>query len=189
MRRKIVLAVFILVSSVFLSSCSTGGISKSSQSAFVEGNGVAVYVKPADRKPSPVISGPTLLSGNISLDHNRVTVLNIWASWCAPCRAEAPLLSDFAQKYSAQGVQFAGILTRDNTSSALAFTQRFKISYPIFTDDSLLAGFRTSLVPNAIPTTLIIDSHGYVAARVSGEVTTALLTNLITRVLKDGPHA
>jgi len=67
--------------------------------------------------------------------------------------------------------------------------KRFNISYPVFTDDSVLASFRNSLIPNAIPTTLIIDSHGYVAARVSGEVTVALLTDLITRVLKDGPHA
>jgi len=86
-------------------------------------------------------------------------------------------------------VQFAGILTRDNISSALEFVKRFKIAYPTFTDDSVLAEFRNSLVPNAIPTTLIIDSHGYVAARVSGEVTVALLSDLIDKVLKDPPHA
>jgi hypothetical protein len=86
-------------------------------------------------------------------------------------------------------VQFAGILTRDNPSSALEFVKRFKINYPIFTDDSVLAKFRNSLVPNAIPTTLIIDAHGYVAARVSGEVTVALLTDLLTKVLKDPAHA
>jgi len=53
----------------------------------------------------------------------------------------------------------------------------------------VLAKFRNSLVPNAIPTTLIIDAHGYVAARVSGEVTVALLTDLLTKVLKDPAHA
>jgi thiol-disulfide isomerase/thioredoxin len=178
-----------LASVLLLTGCSTGGLSKTNQTAFVEGNGVAIFLQPADRKPAPAISGATLASGNLTLTYNKVTVLNVWASWCAPCRAEAPLLSDFAQRYSAAGVQFAGVLTRDNTSSALDFVKRFKITYPIFTDDSVLAGFRNSLVPNAIPTTLIIDSHGYVAARVSGEVTVALLSDLIAKVQKAGPHA
>jgi len=80
-------------------------------------------------------------------------------------------------------------LTRDNVSAAQEFAKRFKLDYPTFIDDSVLAKFRNSLVPNAIPTTLIIDAHGYVAARVSGEVTVALLSDLIGKVLKDPPHA
>ena len=183
------LTVILLASLVLLTGCSSGGLSTANQNAFVSGDGVAVYVKPADRKPAPVISGATLSSGTLTLPAGKVTVLNVWASWCSPCRAEAPLLSDFSTRYQSQGVQFAGILTRDNASSALEFVKRFKISYPIFTDDSVLAKFRNSLVPNAIPTTLLIDSHGYVAARVSGEVTVALLTDLLTKVLKDPPHA
>ena len=181
--------LFVLACTLALTGCSTGGISQKSQNAFVSGDGVALYLHPVDRKEAPILSGETLADGQITLPHSRVTVLNVWASWCAPCRAEAPLLSDFASKYRGKGVQFAGILTRDNPSSALAFTQRFKLDYPTFTDDAILAKFRDSLVPNAIPTTLIIDAHGYVAARISGEVTVALLSDLIARVLKDPPHA
>ncbi len=183
------LALVALSSLFLLTGCSSGGISTANQNAFVSGNGVAIYVKSQDRKLAPTISGPTLQNGTITLPGGKVTVLNIWASWCAPCRAEAPLLSDFARTYQSKGVQFAGILTRDSVSSALEFTKRFKLDYPTFTDDAVLADFRNSLVPNAIPTTLVIDSHGYVAARVSGEVTVALLTELIDKVLKDPPHA
>lgn len=186
MKRLVVIA---FASLFLLTGCSTGGLSTANQNAFVSGDGVAVYVKPLDRKPAPLLSGATLVDGNLTLAQDKVTVLNIWASWCSPCRAEAPLLSDFASKYKAQGVQFAGILTRDNLSAAQEFAKRFKLNYPTFTDDSVLAKFRNSLVPNAIPTTLILDAHGYVAARVSGEVTVALLEELIGKVLKDPPHA
>ena len=183
------LALALLASTLLLTGCSTGGLSQKNSNAFVTGDGVAVYVKSSDRKPAPVISGATLENGTITLARDKVTVLNVWASWCSPCRAEAPLLSDFAAKYRARGVAFAGILTRDNISSATEFAKRFNLNYPTFTDDAVLAKFRNSLVPNAIPTTLILDAHGYVAARVSGEVTVALLTNLIEKVLKDPPHA
>ena len=183
------LALVGIASLFLLTGCSSGGISTANQNAFVSGDGVAIYVKSQDRKLAPKLFGATLENGTLSLPSGKVTVLNVWASWCSPCRAEAPLLSDFAHIYASQGVQFAGILTRDNTSSARDFVKRFNISYPTFTDDSILAKFRNSLVPNAIPTTIIIDSNGYVAARVSGEVTVALLTNLLHRVLKEPPHA
>ena len=183
------LAVITFASLILLTGCGAGGLSSTNQSAFVSGDGVAIYLKASDRKLAPIISGATLKDGNITLAPNKVTVLNVWASWCSPCRAEAPLLSDFSVKYRSKGVQFAGILTRDNISSALEFTKRFNLTYPTFTDDTVLAKFRNSLVPNAIPTTLILDSHGYVSARVSGEVTVALLTNLIDKVLQDAPHA
>ena len=183
------LALVIIGSLFLLTGCSSGGLSTANQNAFVSGDGVAVFVKTQDRKMAPTISGATLQNGNQTLPAGKVTVINVWASWCAPCRAEAPLLSDFALKYKSQGVQFAGILPRDNISSALEFARRFKLGYPTFTDDSVLASFRNSLVPNAIPTTLIIDSHGYVAARISGEVTVALLTELIDKVQKSAAHA
>jgi thiol-disulfide isomerase/thioredoxin len=121
------------------------------------------------------------MGGNKTLTTGQVTVINVWASWCAPCRAEAPLLQEFSIQYPE--VQFAGILTRDNISSAKSFYENFKITYPTFIDDSLLIGFKDSLIPNAIPTTLIIDKNNKVAVRISGEVTVAGLRELLDKVL------
>jgi thiol-disulfide isomerase/thioredoxin len=170
-----------------LTSCSSGGLSKPSENAFVSGNGAAVLIKEADRKPAPELSGLTLDGTTITLDKTKVTVLNIWASWCSPCRAEAPVLQDFAAKNP--NLQFAGIVTRDNLSSAKAFVERFELGYPDFVDDSLITRFRGSLTPNAIPTTLIIDSKWRVAARISGELTVAALSNLLQKVTGSVPVA
>jgi len=167
---------------LLLSACSGGGTSSPNENAFVSGDGVAVYVKPAERKLAPKIEGRTL-DGKEFSSTQKITVLNVWASWCSPCRAEAPLLEDFATKRSE--VQFVGLLTRDNLTSAASFVKRFKITYPTLVDDALLAGFKGSLVPNAIPTTMIIDADGKVAVRISGQVTYALLDSMITKVVRD----
>ena len=171
----------IFISMLLLTSCAGGGLSAENENSFISGSGIATYVEKAQRKSAPTLSGKTLTSGEVTLDSKKVSVINVWASWCAPCRAEAPLLQEFSINYPQ--VQFAGILTRDNISSAKAFYDNFKLTYPTFTDDSLLLGFGGSLIPNAIPTTLIIDQDGKVAVRISGEVTVAGLKKMLDKVL------
>jgi hypothetical protein len=85
-----------------------------------------------------------------------------------------------ANKYT--DVAFIGILTRDNPANAEAFERRFNIPYPTVIDDSILLGFKGSLPANAIPTTVILDKSGLVAARISGVVTVASLSKLIEKV-------
>ena len=172
--------LLILISVLALTGCSTGGLSKANESSFVSGNGSAVVIKESDRKLAPEISGQVLYGSNLTIAKGKVTVLNVWASWCSPCRAEAPTLQDFAMKNP--NINFVGILTRDNLSAAQSFVTRFEITYPSFVDDSLIAKFRGTLPANAIPTTLVIDDKGRVAARISGEATVAMLSQVLSKV-------
>ena len=162
-----------------LSSCGGGGSSIAEES-FVSGNGSVSYIKPSDRIAAPALSGMTLSGKNYTYNVGQVAVVNVWASWCAPCRAEAPTLAALSEKYT--DVAFMGILTRDNPVNAEAFARRFALPYPTLIDDSVLIGFRKSLPANAIPSTVLIDKRGNVAARVSGEVTYSSLAELIEKV-------
>lgn len=128
-------------------------------------------VNNSERKSAPLLSGDTLDGGTYTMEPGRVTVVNVWASWCGPCRAETPILVDFAKKNPQ--IQFIGIVTRDNLSAARAFAKRFNMSYPTFIDDALITKFQGTIPANGIPTTLIIDKNGSVAARISGATTVA----------------
>lgn len=164
----------------FMVACSNGGTMGTNEQSFIAGNGVATFISQADRKAAPAISGPTLDGGSFTASAGKVLVLNVWASWCSPCRAEAPALQELSMKHPE--VQFLGVLTRDSLVAARAFVERFGIQYPSLVDDAILLKFHGQLTPNAIPTTLIIDTQGRIAARVSGEVTYSALEDLIERV-------
>ena len=171
--------IFVPLMALALSSCGGGGSSIAEES-FVSGNGSVSYIKPSDRIAAPALSGMTLSGKNYTFNVGQVAVVNVLASWCAPCRAEAPTLAALSEKYT--DVAFMGILTRDNPVNAEAFARRFALPYPTLIDDSVLIGFRKSLPANAIPSTVLIDKRGDVAARISGEVTFASLSELIEKV-------
>ncbi len=174
--KKISLALAVLL---LLTGCSNGGASKA-QESFIAGSGAVTKIKAGDRIAAPSISGMTLSGKDFRFTPGKVAVVNVWASWCSPCRAEEPTLSALSRTFS--DVQFIGILTRDNPVNAEAFARKRGTPYPTLIDDSILIGFRKSLPANAIPTTVIIDRQGKVAARVSGAVTVASLTQLIDEV-------
>jgi thiol-disulfide isomerase/thioredoxin len=171
--------VAFIVLAFALTACGGGGNSASEES-FVSGDGSTTFIKISDRKIAPAITGMTLSGENYTYQKDKVAVVNVWASWCSPCRAEAPTLVALANKYT--DVAFIGILTRDNPANAEAFERRFNIPYPTVIDDSILLGFKGSLPANAIPTTVILDKSGLVAARISGVVTVASLSKLIEKV-------
>jgi thiol-disulfide isomerase/thioredoxin len=171
--------IALLVPALLLTGCSNGGDSKA-QKSFIAGNGAVTFIKKSDRIAAPELSGTTLYGQKYTFTVGSVGVVNVWASWCAPCRAEEPTLSALSKKYS--DVQFLGILTRDNPVSAEAFSRKRGIPYPTLINDSLLIGFRKSLPANAIPSTVVIDKQGKVAARISGSVTVASLSELIEKV-------
>ena len=177
--RKILAA---LATVLLLTGCSNGGASKAEES-FIAGDGAVTFIKASNRISAPAMSGLTLLGTNYTYEVGKVAVVNVWASWCSPCRAEEPTLSAAARAYPE--VEFIGILTRDNPVNAEAFVRKRAIPYPTLIDDSILAGFRKSLPANAIPSTVIIDKSGDVAARISGAVTVASLKEVIEKVLSE----
>jgi thiol-disulfide isomerase/thioredoxin len=172
----------VLASLLLLTGCSNGGASKAEES-FIAGSGAVTKIKIGSRIAAPTMSGMTLSGKNFTFTKGKVAVVNVWASWCSPCRAEEPTLSALSQKYS--DVQFIGILTRDNPVNAEAFNRKRGTPYPTLIDDSILSGFRKSLPANAIPTTVVIDRDGNVASRISGVVTVASLSQLIEEALAE----
>lgn len=176
---RIKLLILLSAGLLILAGCSGGG-SSTTEESFVVGSGAQTFIKEGSREKAPDLSGMTLTGVNYTLPANTIAVINVWASWCSPCRAEAPALVAVAEKYP--DVAFVGILTRDNLVNAEAFVRTKNITYPTLIDDALLIGFKRSLPANAIPSTIVIDSKGFVAARVSGIVTIGSLSALIERV-------
>ncbi|HEU5155441.1 MAG TPA: TlpA disulfide reductase family protein [Streptosporangiaceae bacterium] len=155
-------------------------------SRYVAGDGSSRVIEPADRKPAPRVRGTTLDGEPFDLAalRGKVVVVNFWASWCAPCRGEAPALEQVYREHKSRGVEFAGVDIKDDREPARAFVRKFKVGYPsiVDPDGQVTLAFR-DVPPNAVPSTLILDRQGRIAARVIGATTYDRLTRLLGQVI------
>jgi cytochrome c biogenesis protein CcmG/thiol:disulfide interchange protein DsbE len=140
--------------------------------------------KPVEKGMAPQFTLPLFSGGNFSLAEQRgkVVVVNFWASWCIPCRQEAPILESTWQKYKDRGVVFVGVDYVDTDKEAMAFLQEFKITYPNGPD----IGTETARAYRiqGVPETYFVGKDGQLYGNHIGPIDAPTLAAKIEEVLK-----
>jgi thiol-disulfide isomerase/thioredoxin len=171
--RAVLLTAVAVAGALTLSACGDGGKSGGGgDSNFVTDIGGISTVAKGERTSPDKLAGKTLDGTHLDVADlkGKVVVMNVWGSWCPPCRAEAPHFAKVAEETKAKGVEFVGINTRDaNKGPAIAFEKDYGIEYPSLYDPAgklIVNGFpKGSLNPQSIPSTIVLDREGKIAAR------------------------
>lgn len=158
-------------------------------SGYVSGDGSVETWAPSERGDAVELAGVSYDEEDIDLAQWRgeVLVINFWYANCPPCRKEAPDLASLSEEYSGQGVQFLGVNHTDSAGTAQAFERRFGIPYPSLHDqESAGVAAMQGVVPlRAMPTTVVLDTEGRVAARILGLAERSMLAALIDETLSE----
>ncbi|NIH81370.1 TlpA family protein disulfide reductase [Amycolatopsis viridis] len=176
-----------------LTACSTGSdaVSQGGNFEFVSPGGKTwLSYAPGERKSVGVLSGPSVTDPNSELSTSdyagRVLVLNVWGSWCPPCRTEAHALRRLVDTTASQGVSLLGINVRDDQDAASDFMAGYSLNYPSIFDETGRILLRLRGIPlSAVPVTLILDKQQRVAAVYLGAVLETDLMPVLQQVLAE----
>jgi thiol-disulfide isomerase/thioredoxin len=193
--RRLVVAIAI-ASAVLLTGCTANDdladqYRSGNGQGYISGDGAYTVIAKADRG-EPIEFGGVIETGDtVSSDDYRgdVLVVNFWYAACPPCRLEAPDLEALSQQFAPDGVSFLGVNIYDQAPTAMSFAEEFGVTYPSIldvNDGSARLAFAGQVAPNAVPTTLVLDQQGRVAARISGVISEpSVLRSMITDVLAE----
>ncbi|MDQ1738849.1 MAG: hypothetical protein QOE53_501 [Pseudonocardiales bacterium] len=176
-----------------LSACS-GGTNAVDQSAgnqfrYVQANKKGSVIEAAQRKQAGPVAGTLLAGGDYRLsdDRGKVVVLNFFASWCPPCQTETPQFDSIYRERKAAGVQFVGMDVKDPSKSAAQSWIKDKgVTFPVVYDETARTAIQLGDVPMAaLPSTVVIDKQGRVAAVYVGSVLPKDLTPALDELTKE----
>jgi thiol-disulfide isomerase/thioredoxin len=186
-------AGLLLALALALGACSddantvAGQARQGDQKGYISGDGTVQTVPEEDRDLTIELAGTTLEGEEWDSADARgsVLVVNVWGSWCGPCKAEAPDLQAAYEHFTESGepVEFIGVNDRDSQPTALAFQRAEGVGYPSLVDDGGQTLVALEGMANARPSTLVLDEQGRLAARVSGQVDETTLRGLVEDVL------
>ncbi len=189
-RRRVWTGIVALATGLVLVCCaqSSGNADDVVDQGYQSGDGSVRQWAQADRGAAVTLTGTDFSGDPVDTSEWRgsVVVVNTWYAACPPCRKEAADLVATAQTYR-ESVRFVGINSTDEAGTALAFQRTFGVTYPTISDsDGRVTATLQGVVPiQAVPTTVVLDQQGRVAARVLGEVEGSTLSGLIDDVLKE----
>lgn len=182
-------SVLITAVVLLLTGCAgQPGPDADSTAGYVSGDGNIAQFAPSERGEPVTFEGVTDAGPVVSSDDyaGEVLVVNFWYAACPPCRVEAPDLASLSSKYEGAGASFLGVNIYDQPDTSLAFARTFEIAYPSIidtNDGSVRLAFAGHAPPSAVPTTLVLDRQGRVAARFLGVIESPSTLDAIIRDL------
>lgn len=188
MLRRLAAPLVALACLLVLAGCSD--LSGTGDKGYISGEGVPTEVEPADRGEPVALTGTDLDGEEVDLAalRGKPVVVNVWASWCPPCRVEQPDLNEAAAELGDE-VTFVGLNIRDaSRDNAAAYVRNLDVPYPSVysADGAALLPFAGTLTPRSIPSTVVLDAEGRIAASVNGRIpTTQTLLSLVEAVLDE----
>ena len=190
--RRALLAVAAAVASTVLLGCSASEVDRTRPGQQYEFNGAtpnATVLDEGARAPAPafygeLLDGTPFESSSLAGD---IAVINFWGSWCAPCRVETPEFQALYTDVADKGVQFLGVDVKDQRQMATAFFDNVGVTYPSLFDPrgEVAMAFR-GFPANVVPSTIVLDRQGRVAAVYTGAVRGADLRTAIDLLLEEG---
>ncbi len=155
---------------------------------------VGFSVSPGSQKAAPQIGRPApdfslksiegdKLDLKSVIGKNKVTILNFWATWCPPCRAEIPEFVEFAEKYQSERVALVAVNIQEEPKQVSSFVQKAGMNFPVLLDQSGKVAQVYQIY--AIPTTFFIDDSGVIREKIEGSLNLSRMESIYRKLIKD----